>query len=60
MHHSIQLELARQHQAELMREADRFRLARVAGNGERMRRRPWALGQLTWRDRAQQRPATAV
>jgi hypothetical protein len=62
MHHSIQLELARQHQSELLRDADRRRLAAQIARPDQAgsRRRIRLFGQLTWRERAQARPAPAA
>jgi hypothetical protein len=60
MHYAIQQELARAHQADLLREAERHRLALLVRGGTTQRRwRPSFLAHLRFR-RPQRRPAPAV
>jgi len=60
MHHTIQYELARAHQDELLREAERHRLALLARNPANRQRRLWSFLTRRRRRRLQQRPAPAV
>jgi hypothetical protein len=60
MHPSIQHELARTHQAELLREAEQHRLALLARPRAERQRRLWSILIQVRRRRPQQRPAPAV
>jgi hypothetical protein len=61
MHHVIQEELARGRQADLLREAERHRLALAAAPREEGRpRHRRSLRDLLRRPQAQQRPAPVV
>jgi hypothetical protein len=60
MHYEIHHQLARAHQADLLREAERYRLAVVArGSVKRRGRLVSVLAQIR-RQRPQQRPVPAV
>jgi hypothetical protein len=59
MHYAIHQELARAHEANLLREAENHRLARLARGETKQRRQLSFLSHLRLR-RPQQRPAPAA